>query len=250
MGGPSRPKTGAVARTAPAGGPTSRLGDSGRDEALHRHPQDDMAVECGIDVAESGMTDPQAGGGAGGLGLRAASAAVLVPVALGTAYLGGPSSSQQWERGACSPGSNGAGCSAGRRLTSPRRSASQAWPRSARSRGDRNGCRRRRRCGGRSRRRRRRTWRAASARGGTGGRRHHAPSRRRLARAARGRCGGPSDRLLAVRCGLGERYRCVSGRGERSAVRASRPASARPRPGPVRLAAWRRRWARASCSVG
>ena len=49
-----------------------------------------MAVECGIDVAESGMTDPQAGGGAGGLGLRAASAAVLVPVALGTAYLGGP----------------------------------------------------------------------------------------------------------------------------------------------------------------
>ncbi|MDD9991673.1 MAG: phosphatidate cytidylyltransferase [Rhodospirillales bacterium] len=36
------------------------------------------------------MTDPQAGGGAGGLGLRAASAAVLVPVALGTAYLGGP----------------------------------------------------------------------------------------------------------------------------------------------------------------
>ncbi len=49
-----------------------------------------MAVECGIDVAESGMTDPQVGSSAGGLGLRAASAAVLVPVALGTAYLGGP----------------------------------------------------------------------------------------------------------------------------------------------------------------
>ena len=49
-----------------------------------------MAVECGIDVAESGMTDPRAGGGAGGPGLRAASAAVLVPVALGAAYLGGP----------------------------------------------------------------------------------------------------------------------------------------------------------------
>ncbi len=49
-----------------------------------------MAVECGIDVAELGMTDPQVGGGAASLGLRAASAAVLVPVALGTAYLGGP----------------------------------------------------------------------------------------------------------------------------------------------------------------
>ena len=49
-----------------------------------------MAVECGIDVAESGMTDPRAGGSASGLGLRAASAAVLAPVALGAAYLGGP----------------------------------------------------------------------------------------------------------------------------------------------------------------
>ena len=49
-----------------------------------------MAVECGIDVAESDMTGPRARGGAGGLGLRAASAAVLAPVALGTAYLGGP----------------------------------------------------------------------------------------------------------------------------------------------------------------
>ena len=36
------------------------------------------------------MTDRRAAGGGSGLGLRAASAAVLVPVALGTAYLGGP----------------------------------------------------------------------------------------------------------------------------------------------------------------
>ena len=36
------------------------------------------------------MTGQRAAGGGSGLGLRAASAAVLVPVALGTAYLGGP----------------------------------------------------------------------------------------------------------------------------------------------------------------
>ena len=36
------------------------------------------------------MTDQRAAGGGSGLGLRAASAAVLVPVALGAAYLGGP----------------------------------------------------------------------------------------------------------------------------------------------------------------
>ena len=36
------------------------------------------------------MTGQRATGGGSGLGLRAASAAVLVPVALGTAYLGGP----------------------------------------------------------------------------------------------------------------------------------------------------------------
>ena len=50
-----------------------------------------MAGECGIDVAESAMTAPKTNSGRGsGLGLRAASAAILVPVALGAAYLGGP----------------------------------------------------------------------------------------------------------------------------------------------------------------
>ncbi len=49
-----------------------------------------MAVECGIDVAELGMTGQRVTGGGSGLGLRTASAAVLAPVALGAAYLGGP----------------------------------------------------------------------------------------------------------------------------------------------------------------
>ena len=66
------------------------MGDSGRDEALHRRPHNDMAVECGIDVAELGMTGQRVTGGGSGLGLRTASAAVLAPVALGAAYLGGP----------------------------------------------------------------------------------------------------------------------------------------------------------------
>ena len=49
-----------------------------------------MAADCGIGVADSTMTDKKVRGGGGSFVLRVASAAVLAPVALGAAYLGGP----------------------------------------------------------------------------------------------------------------------------------------------------------------